>query len=88
MSRTKAPDGTNNLCGKQISKQRMDRGLSQRQLADALQRLGMDVGKNTIQRIESGERYVPDYELVFFAKAFGIEISELLIPKDEIFTIL
>jgi transcriptional regulator with XRE-family HTH domain len=88
MYEKKAPDGSHNQCRNQIIKKRMDNGMSQRQLAVKLQCLGMNVGKNTIQRIESGERYVADFELVYIAQALGVEISELLMPIEEITTIL
>ena len=33
--------------------------ISQRELADWLQLIGLDIDKNAIQRIESGQRFVP-----------------------------
>ena len=52
--------------------------ISQRQLADRLQLLGMDVDKNAIQRIEAGKRFVTDIELVFFARVLSLSYNELL----------
>lgn len=74
----KSPDGRNNICGTRLSRLRTEKGISQRELADILQRLGLDVDKNAVQRIESGQRFVTDIELVFLAKAFGVSISDLL----------
>lgn len=74
----KAPDGTNNISGKQIAKFRKEAGMSQRQLADALQILGLDVDKNAVQRIESGQRFVTDIELVYLSKALKKPIEQLL----------
>lgn len=34
--------------------------------------------KNTIQRIESGQRLVPDIELIVIAKAFDVNVEELV----------
>lgn len=51
---------------------------SQRMLADKLQLIGVDVDKNAIQRIESGQRFVTDIELVALATALNVSISDLL----------
>ena len=56
--------------------------LSQRELADQLQVAGLDIGKNVVQRIESGARYVPDFELIFFSRVLDVEISQLLLPDN------
>ncbi len=74
----KAANGENNICGKQIMKYRKEMKKSQRQIADLLQLQGLDVGKNAVQRIESGERFVTDIELVHFAKVLGVTVSQLL----------
>ena len=51
---------------------------SQRALADKLQLHGMDVDKNTIQRLESGQRFVTDIELRIIAQVLGVTTDELL----------
>lgn len=78
MFTNKAIDGSNNVCGKQIALFRKKLGKSQRELADALQLLGLDVDKNAIQRIEAGKRFVTDIELVYLAKVLNISYEELL----------
>ena len=52
--------------------------ISQRQLADNLQLLGLDVDKNAVQRIEAGKRFVTDIELVYLSKALKVTVDELL----------
>ena len=52
--------------------------ISQRELADRLQLVGIDVDKNAIQRIESGKRFVTDIELKAFSEIFNVNISELI----------
>jgi len=52
--------------------------ISQRELADKMQLLELDLGKNAIQQIESGSRFVTDIELGVFSAFFNIEPSELL----------
>ena len=52
--------------------------MSQRILADKLQLKGIDVDKNAIQRIESGERFVTDIEIKALAETFNVSVDELL----------
>ena len=70
----------NNLCGEKINELRLayTKKLSQRGLADKMQLLGIDLDKNAIQRIESGERFVTDIELRAFAEVFDVDVSELI----------
>ena len=51
---------------------------SQREFADDLQRLGLDIDKNAVQRIEAGKRFVTDIELVYFSRALNLSYEELL----------
>lgn len=74
----KSPDGANNICGQQVAKYRKSQRRSQRQLADTLQLMGLDVDKNAIQRIEAGKRFVTDIEIVYLAQALGVSVCELL----------
>ena len=65
MYKNRAPNGRYNLCGSWVAALRKTKvpKLSQRALADLLQLNGLDVDKNAVQRIESGERFVTDIEL-------------------------
>lgn len=83
MFTNKSPDGKNNRCGGQIALLRKKLGKSQRELADALQLLGLDVDKNAIQRIEAGQRFVTDIELVFLAQVLKVSYDELLGTRIE-----
>ena len=74
----KAADGLNNVSGKNITVYRNKLGISQRELADKMQLVGIDIDKNAIQRIESGKRFVTDIEIIAFAKVFEVKIEELL----------
>ena len=71
-------DGLNNVCGKNIYFFRKQMKISQRMLADLLQLDGLDIGKNAVQRIECGKRFVTDIELVHLAKVLKRSVSELL----------
>ncbi len=48
----KSADGLNNVCGKNIARLRMKMGISQRELADKMQLVEIDIDKNAILRIE------------------------------------
>ena len=74
----KTSDGKHNICGRRVAHFRQELGKSQRELADALQLLGLDVDKNAIQRIEAGKRFVTDIELPYLAKAQKVTHQDLL----------
>lgn len=78
----KSPTGENNRCGKNVAKYRKALAISQRELADRLQLLGLDVDKNAIQRMEAGKRFVTDIELVVLAKALDRTVEDLLSPES------
>ncbi len=78
----KTPDGLNNVCGKNISTFRTKLKISQRELADRMQLVGIDIDKNAIQRIECGKRFVTDIEVIAFAKVFNVNFNDLLEVKS------
>ena len=53
-----------------------------RQIAEALQRAGLDVDKNAVQRMESGQRFVTDIELVYLCRVLDVSVEELLKDSD------
>ncbi len=82
MFKIKAADGTNNLSGRKIAQIRKEKKLSQRKLAQKMQLLGFDVDHYFIRRVENGERFVTDIDLVIFAKALEVPISAMLSAED------
>ena len=52
--------------------------ISQRELADRLQVINLDVDKNAVQRIESGQRFITDIEIISLAKVFNVSVKDLL----------
>ena len=74
----KTADGRNNICGRNIREARKDRNILQRELADGLQILGLDIDKNAIQRIEAGKRFVTDIELIAISRYFNMPYDDLL----------
>lgn len=79
----KSPEGKNNISGIKISLLRQGMNMSQRELADSMQLLGIDIDKNAIQRIEAGKRFVTDIELQKFASMFNISVDSLLNDEKE-----
>ncbi|MEE0768160.1 MAG: helix-turn-helix transcriptional regulator [Christensenellales bacterium] len=52
--------------------------LSQEQLAAWLQLEGLSINQKAISRIETGERVVADYELLYLAKVLRVRVEDLL----------
>ena len=73
----KSSSGKNNVCGKNITKYRKVLNISQRELADRLQLIGLDVDKNAIQRMESGQRFITDIEILYLIKVLNVSLIEL-----------
>lgn len=82
MFTNKANDRCSNLCGRKIAALRTASNLSQRELADKMQLVGIDIDKNAIQRIECGKRFVTDIEVAAFARIFALTADELLTPLN------
>ena len=85
MYKNKSSDGRNNISGQNIRRLRkaMPKPNSQRAVASGMQLLGIDLDKNAIQRIESGERFITDIELKMFAEFFGVSAGTLLEAAEE-----
>lgn len=80
MFENKTENGRNNICGERIFCLRKASvpKMSQRMLAEKMQIEGIDLDKNAIQRIESGDRFVTDIELKAFAVIFDTTVNDLL----------
>lgn len=80
MYKNRAQDGRNNLVGLSVKnfRESLPEKTSQRRLADMLQREGLDIDKNAIQRIESGSRFVTDIELKALSKVLNVSYEQLL----------
>ncbi len=75
-------NGEKNLIQNRLIEARAKKNLSQRALAECLQRIGVDVDKNVITRIETGKRYVTDIELRAFAKVLDVTYEYLIDGKE------
>lgn len=80
MFKNKCKDGRNNICGNKVKDLRKNypSKMSQRMLAEEFQLRGIDIDKNAIQRIESGQRFVTDIELLCLTEIFDVSCDELL----------
>ena len=78
MLKERTADGRNNITGIKMKELRKALKISQRELSDRLQVVGLDIDKNAVQRIESGQRFVTDIEILTIAKCFNLTVSTLL----------
>ncbi len=78
----KTKSGRNNLCGEKLAAFRKELKVSQRKFADRLQLAGLDVDKNAVQRMESGQRFITDIELLYIARVLNKKVAELF-PDEE-----
>ena len=76
-----------NIVGPQISRLREAQGLSQAALAAKCQRLGWDISRDVLARIEGQIRLVTDTELVFLARSLAVSVDGLL-PKEALDAVL
>lgn len=75
MARDIRPAG--NLVGPQVRRLRNRKRWSQPQLAARCQRLGWDIGRDIIARIESRVRLVTDSEILLLARALEASVVDL-----------
>lgn len=80
MYKNKAEDGRNNISGKKVAMFRKNLGphVSQKKFTEMLDKNGLQIDKNAVQRIESGKRFVTDIELKVIAKTLGVKYEDLL----------
>jgi transcriptional regulator with XRE-family HTH domain len=70
--------GNNNIVAKRVRKARADRALSQDALSGRLAARGVAIDRAGIAKIETGRRYVSDYEVRALAQALGVSVTWLL----------
>ncbi len=76
-------EGRRNVCGEKIREMRVKNRMSQSDLAAKLQVNGVMMERDSISRIESGTRFVADYELCIFAQVFGVDVKSLIEVQDK-----
>ncbi len=71
-------NGSKNIIGKNLKKIRLERSLTQSDIAAALQLKGYEFDRITILRIENGLRFVPDYEVKILCEVLEVSYGDLL----------
>lgn len=74
-------DGSKNIIGKRVKKARLQLKptMTQENLSAKLELMDVKIDRVAICRIESGDRFVPDYEVVAIAKALNVSLEWLLV---------
>lgn len=70
--------GAKNIAGDRIHQRRTTLRLSQADLAARMQTRGVTIEREAISKIETGDRFITDYELKTFADALGVSALWLL----------
>nr|DAR67566.1 MAG TPA: helix-turn-helix domain protein [Caudoviricetes sp.] len=71
-----------NMVGPRIKQLRLEKGMTQKTLAERLEILAVYVCRGSISRIEEQKRTITDIELIGIAEVLQVDISELF-KKDE-----
>ena len=71
-------NGEKNICGQKVKEARKAPGIFQEMLAARLQTEGVNIERDSVSRIETGTRFVSDYEFVALCKILGVTPEVLL----------
>lgn len=71
-----------NMVGPRIKQLRLEKGMTQKTLAERLETLTVYVCRGSISRIEEQKRTITDIELAGIAEVLQVDISEFF-KKDE-----
>lgn len=71
-------NGKSNISGERIRRQRLELKLSQSELAARLQLQNVMLDQKAVSRVEQGERFVADFELLAFSRALHLSVEALL----------
>ena len=71
-----------NLIARQVSRLRYQRGWTQDELADILQKTGWRISRSGVSKIEGGSMYVADFRMVWLASVFKVQVSDMLPEID------
>lgn len=69
-----------NIIGKRVRNLRYKQGLTQEMLAARCGRVGWDISRGTLSKIEAQIRCVTDREVTVIAKALRVRIDQLFPP--------
>lgn len=74
----KYKNGKCNVSGNIIRDLREAAKMSQEDLAAKMQLAGLNLTQKAISRIETGDRVVPDFELLYFSSVLNVSVLTLL----------
>lgn len=69
-----------NIAGPQVRRLRSQQGITQQAFAERCQRMGWDISRDTLAKVESQMRWLADFELAFLAEALAVPL-DLLLPE-------
>ena len=75
-------NGRKNICGKRVREARKACKMSQIDLAAKLQLAGVIIERDSVSRMESGTRFVTDYELKILAQILRVDVMWLLSDEE------
>ena len=67
-----------NISNKKIRELRLKNNMSLTDLSTKLSLVGIDIPKQSLHKLEKGDRIIKDFELVAFAKVLNVTVEELL----------
>lgn len=70
--------GKKNISGDRIHQARTSMRLSQADLAARMQIHGVSIEREAISKMETGDRFITDYELLVFSRVLGVSVNWLL----------
>lgn len=76
-------EGKKNVSGDRIHQARTALRLSQADLAARMQVNGVNIEREAISKIETGDRFVTDYELMVFAAVLGVSVEWLVTQEKK-----
>ena len=76
-------EGKKNISGDRIHQARTTMRLSLADLAARMQVNGVGIEREAVSKIETGDRFVTDYELMVFAKVLGVSVEWLITQEKK-----
>lgn len=79
-------NGSKNIIGSRVKEARLSANpvITQQDLSARLEIMGYNIDRVSISKIESGDRFVPDYEVVAIAEALNVSLDWLLGKESNI----
>ncbi len=79
-------NGSKNIIGPRVKEARLNAKpiITQADLSARLEVMGYNIDRVSISKIESGDRFVPDYEVVAIADALNVSLGWLLGKESKV----